>query len=275
VYEVMPEGQDATIEMDETHFIVDLYVNGLGDVTYVQSKVSNTDKRPIVFENGVMTANLIIQKKVNDGAAVSADQTFKFWMKIPTGGKSIDLNAGDIITGTKKVGENATEDVPITVGGSMEQETGETAKNTAVAANGWCSFTLKNGQSVTFANLPAGMVYYLFEEDYSKENFTTYCMIKQGEAIVAPTEDSEYKVTHYDETTATNVPTYLGTDGSDQLEKGQNGVFYLNDYETLTSTSTGITVDILPYAVVVLAVVAAFAVLMVSKKRRNVRYTMM
>jgi hypothetical protein len=35
--------------------------------------------------------------------------------------------------------------------------------------------------------------------------------------------------------------------------------------------NTGITVDILPYGVVVLAVAAAFAVLLISKKRRNAR----
>jgi hypothetical protein len=113
------------------------------------------------------------------------------------------------------------------------------------------------------------MVYYLFENDYSEDNFTTYRIIKQGESILAPTEDSEYKVTEYKD--GKNVEKYLGNEGSGQLLAGQNGVFYLNNFKPLETADTGITVDILPYAVVVLAVVAAFAVLMVSKKRRNAR----
>jgi hypothetical protein len=270
VYEEMPAGQDATITMDSTHFIVDLYVNSEGKVTYVQSKVSNTNKKPIVFENNVETADLIIKKKVNDGASVEDGKQFTFWMKIPAGGDSIDLLTGDKITGTKTSG-NTNSKVEITVGGSKTQEEGEDAKNTTSADNGWCSFTLGSGEYVTFENLPAGMIYYLFENDYTSENFTTYFIAKQGEAIAEPTKDTDYKVTEFKD--GDNKEIYLSSAQSDyhQLGAGQNGVFYLNNFKKLETADTGITVDILPYAVVVLAVVAAFAVLMVSKKRRNVR----
>jgi hypothetical protein len=113
------------------------------------------------------------------------------------------------------------------------------------------------------------MIYYLHEEDYSDAGYTTYRQVlSAGSANITlqtPDADSFLK----DSTGTKDLEVNLSTGGKGTLEQYQNGVYFLN--MTNLPANTGITVDILPYAVVVLAVAAAFAVLLISKKRRNAR----
>jgi hypothetical protein len=283
VYETQPDGtktgtldQTKTISTDTTHFTVDLYVDNDGNVYAAQSNVGD-DKQPIVFENALKTASLIINKQVSGTGAVDADAEYTFWLKIPEGGDSIVLDGGLNIPCTKKTVDNtdyAEDATPtITVGGEKEADSitlaeAKTAWKTDADAKaaGWNKFTLKAGESLVFEGLPAGMIYYLFEEDGS--HYKTYRLVKSADAdstLGTPGTDSFM----LDSNGNKNITVNLSNGGKGTLAQHKNGVYFLNEINV--STETGVTVDVLPYVVVVLAVAAAFAVLLISKKRRNAR----
>jgi pilin isopeptide linkage protein len=267
VQEVPDEmSKNKTIVYDTTKFIVDLYVGNVDGNYIIESAVSQTQagtKKPIVFNNTFLTSSIKIEKQIDGTQAKDTDE-FTFWIKIPEGGTSIVLEKGKTIEANKT--ESGQEPVPvtsITVGGSMTQEDyveGETQSEyydpentTNENDNGWCSFTLKGGQALEITGIPASMVYYLFEEDYQSQGYET-THIKQFTAT----------------TPAKSAITLQGGDlGKLTTEQGVNYIGFLNTKNT--NPGTGVTMDILPYAVVVLAAVAAFAVLLISKKRRNAR----
>jgi hypothetical protein len=249
----------ATITYDTTQFIVDLWVNNEGKIYVVQSQLyASDDKKPLVFENSLKTSTLKIQKNVNGTKSVPADTEYTFWIKIPTGGTSITLADG-LEIGAKKytTGNTTPTDVnSIKVGGTMAQEESTaTAKNTTGEGTGWCSFTLQNGQYLEITGLPAGMVYYLFEQDYQSQGFVTYHKTVTGDSIETPAEDS-----------FTN--NNKGSDASGTTVEGKNGIFYLNTADL--PANTGIALDVMPYVVIVLAA-AACAILFFFRKRRPMR----
>jgi pilin isopeptide linkage protein len=260
VSEVADEKSSDTINYDDTKFIVDLYVGWIPDgntqklgIEYAVSQTLSGTKKPIVFENKFMTSSIVIEKQI-DGSMADPDQEFTFWIKIPEGGDSIDLAEGATINAS--IYEAGAEPVPnnILVGGSMEEEdsTNDAYVAEKTAATGWRSFTLKGGQSLIITGIPAGMVYYLFEEDYQSEGYDTTHVIRQN-------------VTTVDKSEIIDKGSNLG---KQQTSEGVNYVGFLN---TKNSTpGTGIVLDIMPYVVIVL-VAAAGILLFISRKKRNAR----
>jgi hypothetical protein len=249
----------ATITYDTAQFIVDLWVNDKGKVYVVQSQLyATSDKKPLIFENSLKTSSIRIEKHVNGTKKVPTDTEYTFWIKIPKGGTSIDLAGGTQIKAKRYTPGNETPE-PITniiVGGEMTEEQDDaTAKNTTDANYGWCSFTLKDGQYLEITGVPAGMVYYLFEEDYQSKGFVTYHQTITGNSLETPAAS-----------TFTN--DNKGNDASGTTVLGKNGIYYLNTADL--PTNTGITLDVMPYVVIVLAA-AACALLFISRKRRPTR----
>jgi hypothetical protein len=249
----------ATITYDTTQFIVDLWVNKDGKVYVVQSQLyATSDKKPLIFENSLKTSSIRIEKHVNGTKDVPEDTEYKFWIKIPKGGTSIDLAGGTQIKAKKYTPGNTTPETitNITVGGEMTEEQNDaTAKNTTDASYGWCSFTLKDGQYLEITGVPAGMVYYLFEEDYQSKGFVTYHQTITGNSIERPADD-----------TFTN--NNKGNDASGTTVLGKNGIYYLNTADL--PANTGIVLDVMPYVAIVLAA-AACALLFISRKKRHIR----
>jgi pilin isopeptide linkage protein len=250
----------ATITYDTTKFIVDLWVNNDGKIYIIQSQLyATSDKKPLVFENSLKTSSIKIQKNVNGSKDVPEDTEYTFWIKIPTGGTSITLSK-DLAISAKRytIGNTTPEDIDsIKVGGTMEQEQStDTAKDTTNSSdNGWCSFTLKKNQYLEITGLPAGMVYYLFEQDYQEQGFVTYHKTATGDNITTPAADS---FTNDDK----------GSDASGTTVMGKNAIFYLNTADI--PASTGIVLDVMPYVAIVLAA-AACALLFISRKKRHTR----
>jgi pilin isopeptide linkage protein len=255
-----PEAKSSnkTIVYDSTDYIVDLYV-GLNDddelgVEYAVSQTLSGTKKPIVFENTMMTANLKIEKQI-DGSQAKTDDEFTFWIKIPEGGDSIVLAKGETIYATlKQAGATVKTVDTIKVGGTMEQEDPEDDDydDSRSEDNGWCKFTLKAGQSLEFTGLPATMVYYLYEEDYQEDGY-----------------DTTHLITYNTTTPAKSAINLSGGDlGKQTTVEGANYVSFLNTKES--NPGTGIVLDIMPYVVIVL-VAAAGILLFISRKKRNAR----
>jgi hypothetical protein len=254
-----------TITYDQRTYYVDLYVDSNGVINYAQSNVGSS-KKPIVFENDFRTGSLTITKTVNGNNPTEADKEFQFWIKIPTGGDSIDLSENLSIKAFKISGTNSSEFSGIKVGGTKEQEQNPSTAYKTDGDTGWCGFTLKNGESLEITGLPVGMIYYLMEEDYTDENFDTHYIAKSvaaSETVTAP-EEADYL-----DATKNGTEGRIIASSESKISNSKNYIYYLNTHNV--PTPTGIAVDILPYAVVVLAAVAAFAVLLISKKRRNAR----
>jgi hypothetical protein len=265
VNETYVQSASGTIGYDRTPFYVDLYVDYTGKIYQLQTYTSDT-KKPIVFENHFKTSTLTISKTVKDDTGlVDPNKDYTFYIKIPTGGTSIDLEDGIDIAAKIKTSGKPDEDVTLKVGGTMAQENDSKTAMSKKESDGWNSFTLKDGQSLEITGIPAHMVYYLFEEDYSTQNFETN-YIKKSVAVNATVE-------------APAVSDYTGDDGrsgnivdADLALTGTNTkdyIYYLNTYKRVTNT--GISLDILPYAAVVLAAAAACVVLLISRKRRSAR----
>jgi pilin isopeptide linkage protein len=255
-------------EYDSTVFTVDVYVTNQGTTaapdyktSYIKAYDSDKYKSPIVFKNTTNTESLVISKKVTDALNSNSTQEFTFWIKIPVGGDSLTLGSGEGFAAVKTdANGNETKYTaatsPIKVGGYDKNEDGEyldATKETPSADTGWCSFTLKNGESLTIQDVPVGMIYFLYEEQV--DGFSTY--EENATASHTPSTDKD----DY---------TYYKTG---KLSK--HTIVEKNNYETFWNIreipNSGIVVDILPYIAVVLAAVAAFAVLLVSRKRRNAR----
>jgi hypothetical protein len=265
VNETYVQSASGTIGYDRTTFYVDLYTDYQGNIYQLQTYTSDT-KKPIVFENNFKTSTLTISKTVkDDDKVVDPNKDYTFYIKIPTGGTSIDLENGVEIAAKIKTSDKPDEDVTLTVGGTMDEENDPATAMSKNTSDGWNSFTLKDGQSLEIAGIPAHMVYYLFEEDYSTQNFETN-YIKKSVAANGTVE-------------APSVSDYTGDEGrsgnivdADLALTGTNTkdyIYYLNTYKKVTNT--GISLDILPYAAVVLAAAAACVVLLISRKRRSAR----
>jgi hypothetical protein len=264
VNETYVQSASGTIGYDRTPFYVDVYTDYTGKIYQVQTYTSDA-KKPIVFENNFKTSTLTITKKVN-GATVDPNKEYTFYIKIPTGGTSIDLESGVKIKATKKTPNAADATIELSVGGTMAQENSTTTAMSKKSEDGWNTFTLKNGQSLEITGIPAHMVYYLFEEDYSGSNFETH-YIKRSVAAngtVTVPEDADYL--DEDEGRSGNiVDADLATTGTNTKDY----IYFLNTYKLVTET--GISLDILPYAAIVLVAAAACVILLIARKRRNAR----
>jgi pilin isopeptide linkage protein len=253
------KSSNKTITYDSTVYIVDLYVglntdtNKLG-VEYAVSQTQSGTKKPIVFENEMLTSNLKIEKQIDGSQAKTSDE-FTFWIKIPEGGDSITLQKDEVIAA--KITEAGQPDKTVNtikVGGSMDQEDSEKADYDASrpVANGWCSFTLTAGQSLVITGLPATMVYYLYEEDYQADGYDTTHIFKSDMTTPAKSE----------------ITLSGGDLGKQTTVVGDNYIGFLNTKNS--NPGTGIVLDIMPYVVIVLAA-AACAVLFIARKRRITR----
>jgi pilin isopeptide linkage protein len=235
--EEIPDEDNASIRYDEKTFTVDLYVSD-GAIQYVQAKNAQTgNKTPIVFQNAVKSSSLKIVKNVT-GQMADATKDFTFEIKIPKTGDNINLD--DTINATKHTAESKTETVAITV-----------------SDDNYTSFTLKAGESLEITGIPEGMVYYVKEvaNDISNKYQTKIEVCGDGETLSDTDDRDNYSIT--------------GKDAGKRLTSGSSNTVYFLNIKDMPS-NTGIVLDIMPYAVVVL-LAAGCAVLLIAKKRRNAR----
>lgn len=131
---------------------------------------------------------------------------------------------------------------------ALTSKHGNTEKNITKNGDNSYTFTLKHGEHVEFGNLPAGLTYTVKEnvENLGGENYDTY---------LGTTADAN-KMTAVDGTM-----NHTGTATKDKAE-----VTYINTLGTVIDT--GVILDNAPY-IALLTIVAAGAVVMIMKKRRN------
>jgi hypothetical protein len=249
----------------EDIYRVDLYVTskdvnnkeeiGISHIVAVDlTQAQNKDN--IIFRNSIGSAGLTIQKALSGNGASKNDQ-FQFFIKIPEGGDNLTLNADTKFEAVYHKQDGSTEPVTINVAGEKEgnvpvtRATDGTFSSDMTGAQG---FILKGGESLTFTNLPVGMIFYVTEGNYTDDGYTT---------------TAEYVATG----TGANSASFTqggdnGTQTKGTIASGDNTMTFTNT-KNLTP-DTGINVDVLPYVLAMLLTVAGI-VWFVFKKRRNTR----
>jgi hypothetical protein len=268
VKEVVPDSEhrQSYITYDTRDaYRVDLYVmpievqgiQHIGVTNIVAVDITNPDvKDNIVFNNSIGSAGLTIEKVIA-GNGRNENDDFTFYIKIPEGGDNLTLNANTSFDAVIHHKDNTTEDKTINVAGAKEGNvvvTRGTDGTYSSSTNGAQAFTLKGGESITFTNLPVGMIFYVTEANYTQEGYTT---------------TASYVATG----TGANTASFEqggneGTQTKGTIASGTNTMTFTNTKEL--TPDTGVNVDVLPYVLAML-LTAAGVILFVFKKRRNAR----
>lgn len=146
-------------------------------------------------------------------------------------GKLGDTNKAFTFTITKADGTSA----------NITEANIETTDNTRAVWQGNGKFTLKDGASITFKNLPSGQ-YKVVEDNYSGEKYETSYVVDSG----TPVNGQEASVT-------------IGTDAK-QIN--------FTNHRTL-EPDLGVLLDTLPYIVILAVVAGGVALLMLRKHRKE------
>jgi pilin isopeptide linkage protein len=269
VKEVVPDANNGKsyITYDSTQYRVDLYVTsktvdnkeviGISSIVAVDVK-SEGSKDNIVFTNTLSSSGLTISKELK-GSGKEASKDFVFYMKIPVGGDNLDLQATTKIKGTKHDVNGNTSDVIIEVNGTKDDYVAVTKGESGYSSDtpGACEFTLKGGESITFDNLPVGMIFYVTEGNYSADGYVTTAEYTGGAAGDAQANSASF-----------SAMTVSGVQARGTISAGTNTMVFTNEKDI--NPDTGINVDFIPYVVVML-LAAAGCVLFVCKKRSNAR----
>jgi pilin isopeptide linkage protein len=232
------------IDYDTRTYVVDLYVNTNGAVSYIVAK-RDGNKSDIVFENRSEYTDIIIKKTLVDPTSmVPEDTEFSFKIKIPEDGVALNLDKDTVMNAYIRADGSDTKltgDKVIKVGGSQTN---------ALDDDGWQSFTLKKDEALVIKGVPVGMIYNL------QETNTTGYSVKYATVFgkTALSTDDPYNDSASTGWITTNA---LG-----------NYTEFVNTKNTITDT--GVVLDVMPYVLIV-RVAAAGILLFVFIKIRTAR----
>jgi hypothetical protein len=256
------------ITFDKTKYVVDLYVDQNKDGDFVVANVvttipdKNTKPQTISFTNAIDCATLKIYKEV-EGTEYQAGELYNFRILIPVGGTTIVLEDGQKIqaricdvNGTVIDTENGRTDeegnIEFTVQGA------NLSANMATYGN---AFQLKKGEWLELIGVPVTMVYKVEEvtdtDQFKKEGYTvTY-------------DYKEYGSNKNDNTGY--VKDQKGSVVSGTINTDTNEVTFRNT-RNIEVPNSGISVDVIPYVLILLVVVCGgFLFFFNLKKRRTAR----
>jgi hypothetical protein len=211
-------------------------------------QVLNSHKEINNFVNVCDTTSLKIVNTV-EGTGKDKDQDFNYTIDIPVGGKNIDLEDGAEIPYTKYDQSGNGTPGTFTVGDDN-------------------TFTLKDGEYILIENLPVGMIFEIEEvksddDGTSKYSTDTTYVSADKDKSVGPTfniEKAGSERTVIGEAEAKKATYWL----VDSYNGGVNTATFYNKYDV--PVNSGISVDMLPYVLVMIAALCGTG-LLVSKKR--------
>lgn len=218
--------------------------------------------RPDVIGEGQTEATCPKTKTTPDGTVY----TFKGWYTDENCTREADFVNGTISTDTTFYAKYVPASANLTISKTVTGMLGDTNKafnftitkadgtpvnitesnieitdNTKAVWQGDGKFTLKDGASITFKNLPSGE-YKIAEDDYSGEKYETSYVVDSGEP-------------------------HSGKDAAVTMS-GTNMKLAFTNHCTLFP-DTGVLLDTLPYIVILAVVVGGGILLMLRKRRKN------
>ena len=216
--------------------------------------VTNNDEDAADYATHPLKCTVALHRETTTGEKIVANTEAAFTNTYTANG----------LTLTKKVGGNmgdkeqdfnftvtfnkSTDDAAKTWVNALTSKHGNTEKTITNNGGNSYTFTLKHGEHVEFGNLPAGLTYTVKENvaNLGGEDYDTYL----------GTTAAENKLT-----AERGTMNHTGTATKDKAE-----VTYINTLGTVIDT--GVILDNAPY-IALLTIVAAGAVVMILKKRRN------
>jgi hypothetical protein len=250
------------ITYDTKKYSVDLYVQqDENDKYYVAEYVvtdtaKNTKPQKISFENEVDCADLIIAKNV-EGVEYQQGEFYTFRILIPEGGTTIVLKEGQVfqakILDSNNVTVIDTENGRTDADGNVEIKVG--GEDLSDDMSNGTTFKLKAGEKLKIIGAPVSMVYKVEEvtdtEQFQKEGYTvSYDYIEQGT---------------FESGTAATLSDQEGNSVTGTVNNSKNEVHFINS--RIIETPTGILLEVLPYALVVLVAACGIALFVYKKKR--------
>lgn len=258
------------IDYDASTYYVDLYVVQDESSNYYIDKYVLTKKNDpakpnnVEFKNTYNCADLNIYKTVK-GTEYQQGEYYNFSILIPVGGTTIDLKENSYFL-AKIIGANGSA-----VTNDTDRNIGDDGyikiyvrgdKITADMDQFGNSFKLKNGEHLQILDVPTTMIYKVKEDAATAkaEEYKVYYKYTETGSISTATRDNT--ITEF--TTSDDFMTDCSVQGT--INSTANSVAFQN--ERIINPPTGISFDVLPYALIVL-VAACGGVLLIIKKKRN------
>jgi hypothetical protein len=201
-------------------------------------------------------ADVTITKVVYDD--LNAGKSFEFSIMIPVGGTKIRLTESETIKAAiYDKDDKWVKDVTIKVKGD---------DGTADVVENGTHFFLSDGQYLKIAGAPAGMCYYVKEIDADKDGFSTDWEYNQSGGLITPAYVNTAK--GYDDTTEKLAAKGQTKDQINaQVNTNTNTIIYTNTRSV--SPDNGISVDVVPYVIVMAIAVAGIAVILLKKRNTS------
>jgi hypothetical protein len=251
------------IKYDKTKYVVDLYVdqNSKGEyvVADLVATIPDDTKKPenISFTNEIDCATLDIKKTVV-GTEYQPGEFYTFRILIPVGGDTIELaegqtisaqicNANGVVIDTENGRTDDKGNVILTVKG---KDIDADMKANAT------EFKLKNGEWLQITGVPVSMIYKV-EED-------TAAIAGQGYTVTYNYTEAGYNKTDTmglkKDVDASSVKGTINTN--------TNEVEFVNT-RNMETPNSGISMNVIPYVVILLVAVCGAILLVYNKKRRT------
>lgn len=173
--------------------------------------------------------------KLNGVKVESATFTNTYTANTLTVTKDVTGNLGDTTKEFSFTVTFANNNDAITWVNAITYNSDTTGAASVIVNGNTVTFTLSDSDSITFSNIPSGITYTVTEESYASDGYTT----KIG---------------------GTETSTTTGTMAGENVS-----VTVVNDKDQ--TVDTGITLDSLPYVLVLVAVLALGAVMIIRKRR--------
>jgi hypothetical protein len=244
------------ITYDSTEYTVDLYVfqEDNGDY-YVKNAIIydaavTTKPQKLLFKNEIDCATLTIAKNV-DGTEFQTGQDYEFRILIPKDGSTIILEPNQVFKGNIYDGTTLVDTIDIKVAGQNINDTNY--------ATNWTTFYLKKGQKLEIVGLPVSMIYKveevtddIYKEDYEPVKYS----YKEYGTFASP-----------DGTQNTYLTDQVGSSVQGTINTDTNSIIFTNTRNV--TVGTGLSIDFLPYALVLLVAVCGSILFIITKKRKQ------
>jgi hypothetical protein len=260
--------EEGYIDFDSTEYLVDLYIKQDASGNYVVDDFVLSNGKPtkpagITFTNKFNCSDLDIYKKIS-GTEFKQGDYYDFRILIPVGGTTITLEEGKTFKAQIYDANGVVNDDRTDENGYMEITVKGNGIDDDMAANA-TAFKLKNGEYLHIIDVPVTMIYKVEEvTDGTDENGVDFA--DKGYTVYYQYEESGKKATSTlsQNTEGLTDDRAEGSSLQGTINNTTNKVTFIN--ERTIDVPTGISVDVLPYALIVLVAVCG-GILLVIKKR--------
>jgi hypothetical protein len=260
--------ENGYITFDTRKYIVDLYVSQDTNGKYyvseyvVTEKDKDTKPNNILFVNSIKCSSLII-KKIVSGTEYQSGEYYTFRILIPKKGDTIVLEKNQKFIGHIYNGNTLVIDPDRTdEDGNVEIKVdGDTINENDYQY--YTTFKLKAGESLEIDGLPVSMIYKVLEDTSvipgGNEYTVTYDMTSTGKFFSGEGAAEKNNIQLENQEYTEPIKGAINT--------GENEIDFTNTRNI--NVGTGLSIDFLPYALVLIVAVCGSILFIIAKKRKQ------